>query len=375
MPAWFLWRRPNGRFYACRHDKRRHQVERHALGTSDPEQAELLFHRFVVERAELRDAAPEAVTVAQLVERYWLQHGQHLAGADVQRRALRYCVEDLGDLTLAELTPPRQQVFVERMHTRGHNDPYIKRTLGALRAALGRAYKHGEVTSVPYIITGDLADSRPREVVLEVDQLAAFWRAIDSTAMARWFMLLLGTGGRPGALVDVTPYQVDIVRRRIDLQPPGAPETKKRQPILPIVPSLIPWVSEPRAPYVIERRAKALRSAWASARTRAGLDAAVVPYTLRHTLATHMSEQDVPDGQITAWFGHGRESTTRHWYVKRRVYRPDYLAVAAAAAEDLIVAVKSEAGEGGTSPASSHQSGRVRDSYVAATKRREPRNP
>jgi hypothetical protein len=99
MPAWFLWRRPNGRYYACRHDQRRRQVERYALGTADPEQAELAFHRFVVERAELRDAAPEAVTVAQLVERYWLQHGQHLAGADVQRRALRYCVEDLGDLT------------------------------------------------------------------------------------------------------------------------------------------------------------------------------------------------------------------------------------------------------------------------------------
>ena len=45
-------------------------------------------------------------------------------------------------------------------------------------------------------------------------------------------------------------------------------------------------------------------------------------------------EQDVPEGELIAWFGHGKESTTRHWYVKRRVYRPDYLAAAAAAVED-----------------------------------------
>ena len=107
-------------------------------------EAEALFHQFVVEHDELRDADPRGVTVAQIVERYWLQHGQHLAGADVQRRALRYCVEGLGDLTVAELTPQRQQVFVTRMRERGQGDPYIKRTLGALRAALGRAYRRGE---------------------------------------------------------------------------------------------------------------------------------------------------------------------------------------------------------------------------------------
>ena len=51
-----------------------------------------------------------------------------------------------------------------------------------------------------------------------------------------------------------------------------------------------------------------------------------MPYTIRHTLATWMSEQNVPEGELVAWFGHGKESTTRRWYIKRRVYRPDYLA-------------------------------------------------
>jgi integrase len=372
---WFLWRRLNGRYYACRHDQRRRQVERHALGTDEPERAEILFHRFVAEHADVRDADPRQLTVAQVVERYWLQHGQRLAGADVQRRALRYCVEGLGDLTLAELTPQRQQAFVARLTARGYGQPYIKRTLGALRAALGRAYRRGEVTSTPYIITGDLADSRPRERVLEIAELGAFWRAIDSDALARWTMLLLGTGGRPRALAELTAGQVDVLRRRIDLHSPGAPESGKRNPILPIVPSLMPWISEPRAPYVVERRMKALRAAWSRARARARLDRDVVPYTIRHTLATWMSEQNVPEGEITAWFGHGRESTTRHWYIKRRIYRPDYLAVAATAVETLIIAVKAEAGEAATSPASSVPTGSVRVSSVSATNRTGTRNP
>jgi integrase len=372
---WFLWRHPNGRYYACRHDRRRRQVERHALGTGDPEQAELAFHRYVAEHGEIRNADTGAVTLATVIERYWLQHGQHVAGADVQRRALRYCTEGLGDFTIAELTPTRQQAFVEQLRDRGYGDPYIKRTLGAARAALGWAYKRGELTSVPYIITGDLDDSRPRERVLELEELVSFWRAIDSTALARWFMLLLGTGARPGVVARLTPYQIDILRRRIDLHPPGAAETHKRNPILPIVPSLLPWVEEPRAPYVVERRLKALRRAWSASRFRARLDADVVPYSLRHTLATHLDEQDVPEGQITKWLGHGKESTTRRWYIKSRVYRTDYLATAAAAVEGLLVALKTEAGEEATSPASSVQSGRLRISSVSAPKTTGTRNP
>ena len=339
MRRWFLWRRDNGRYYACRHDQRRRQVERHALGTDDPDEAEALFHRFAVEREEVRDADPREVTVAQVVDRYWVHHGQHVAGADVQNRALRYCLEDFGAATVSELSPQRQQMFVQRLRERGLGDPYIKRTLGAAKAALGWAYRRGEITAIPYIITGELADSSPRQRVLDLDELRAFWRAIDSEPLARWFVLLLGTGARPGALVQLTAHQVDVLRRRIDLHPPGTTATKKRNPVVPIVPSLLPWISEPNAPTVLGRQLKALRAAWAATRMATKLGPEVVPYTFRHTLATWMDEQDVPEGQIAKWFGHGKEGTTAHWYVKRRVYRPDYLLSAANATEGLLADV------------------------------------
>jgi hypothetical protein len=231
---WFLWQRPNGRFYACRHDRAARQVRRHALGTSDAVEAETLFHRYVVEHAELRAASPDQMTVATCIERYWLQHGQHVVGADVQRRALRSCLEEFGPLTVAELTPATQQAFIHRQKASGHGEPYIKRTLGAVRAALGWVYKRAELTAVPYILTGELRDSQPRERVLEVEELVALWQAIDNLPLARFLALLVGTAGRPGAVVDLTPYQVDVLRRRIDLQPPGEAPTGKRNPILPI---------------------------------------------------------------------------------------------------------------------------------------------
>ena len=172
----------------------------------------------------------------------------------------------LGDLTVAELTRSANRCSSPGCANAGRATLTSSARWARWAPLVGRAYKRGEVTLVPYIITGDLADSRPRERVLEIAELAAFWRAVDSARWPASPMLLLGTGARPGALADLTAGQIDILRRRIDLHPLGAPETGKRNPVLPIVPC---WrVSEPRAPYVVERRMKSLRASWARANRR-----------------------------------------------------------------------------------------------------------
>jgi integrase len=349
--GWYKRRRDNGYWYACRHNPARRQVDRRSLGTGDPEEAELAFHRFVLEHAELKDARADRVTVAAAIERYWVAHRQHVAGADTQRLSLERCVLAFGDLIIAELTPAKQLEFIKQRRAKGEHDGYIKRTLGAARAAVGWLHRQGELSSVPYFILSELKDSRPRERVLELDELQALWRQLGDLPLRRFVAILIGTGARPGAVVNITPYQVDMVRKRIDLQPPGKPATDKRNPILPIVPSLMPWL-EPRAPYIVEYRMKKLRAGWRAARISAGLGADVTPYVIRHTVATALDEHDVPEGQIEQWLGHGKESTTRRWYIKRRVYRPTYLAAAAAAVEELLKATMSEAGRVGAPPAS-----------------------
>ena len=181
--------------------------------------------------------------------------------------------------------------------------------------------------------------------MLEIAELAALWRAVDSAALARFLMLLLGTGARPGAWRTSPQARSTSCAGASTCSRPAPPATGKRNPILPIVP--VAHAVGVRAAGPLRRRAPyevLAGQLGARAQIGAGLDRDVVPYTIRHTLATWMSEQNVPEGELVAWFGHGKESTTRRWYIKRRVYRPDYLAAAAAAVEDLLIAVKREAG-------------------------------
>ena len=108
------------------------------------------------------------------------------------------CVEGLGNLAVAELTPRQQQQFVERLRTEVFRSPTSSARWGA-QGGPGPVLQARRAAAVPYIITGDLKDSRPRERVLELAELVALRRAIDS---GRWrgSALLLGTGARPGVL-------------------------------------------------------------------------------------------------------------------------------------------------------------------------------
>ena len=54
-------------------------------------------------------------------------------------------------ITVAELTPERQEQFIAAMRDRGLSEAYISRILSPGRAALTRAYKRGELTATPFI--------------------------------------------------------------------------------------------------------------------------------------------------------------------------------------------------------------------------------
>ena len=187
-------------------------------------------------------------------------------------------------------------------------------------------------------------------------------------------MLLLGTGARPGALADLTAGQIDILRRRIDLHPLGAPETGKRngpadRPVAHAVGVRAEGPLRRRAPYEVVAGQLGGRARSAPVST-----ATLCP-TIRHTLATWMSEQNVPEGELVAWFGHGKESTTRRWYIKRRSIVPTISRSRRPQSKDLLIAVKREAGETPISPASEPDQLAVCVTNVSATNRTGTRNP
>ncbi|MCC0720715.1 hypothetical protein, partial [Clostridioides sp. ZZV14-6105] len=58
-----------------------------------------------------------------------------------------------------------------------------------------------------------------------------------------FIMISLNTLARPGAVLDLSPFQVDTESRLIDLNPKGRKRTKKGRPVVPMTETIRPFVS------------------------------------------------------------------------------------------------------------------------------------
>src|SRR5262249_33503645 len=104
----------------------------------------------------------------------------------------------------------------------------------------------------------------------------------------------------------------------LDLNPPGRTQNKKFRPMVPVTPTLLPWLRREVGPSgrYVSYRSKGLRSIlhmWRLTRADAGLDKGVTPYSIRHGLAREMRKRRVPTEQISLFLGHlpdGSAATT-----------------------------------------------------------------
>jgi len=136
----------------------------------------------------------------------------------------------------------------------------------------------------------------------------------------------------------------DEPHQRLDLNPPGRRQNKKFRPILPVTPTLLPWlktVTEPSQRYVAYGRApiKSIKHLWELLRQEAGLDEKVKPYSIRHGMAREMRKRKVPKEQISMFLGHlpkDSDATTSIY----APYEPEYCAEAVAAIESVMAEVR-----------------------------------
>ena len=340
---YFLRQYPGStRWYAAWFDAASKQTKRVTLATSDFEVAKREFARLVTVHGDLREAKPETITLAQAFARYEHHHEDQaggLASARDQKRHRRFWLDFYGErATAADINTARQHAFVahlkrvEHAKGRGYEPGYIKRIFASGFAALHWCRDRGEIESVPRTI--DLDDSQPRERVLDNDEIRALWDAIQAPGLLelrRYSIVLLNTGCRPEAARDLTAFQVDLSRNRLNLNTPGRHRTAKGRPLIPITATLRPWLVVDGRERVIGRGEKWLSIQWRAARDRAGLGTDVVPYVLRHTVATVLDERAVAENEIVAFMGWKFSNRMRGWYTKRREYRPDYCASVVAA--------------------------------------------
>jgi len=200
------------------------------------------------------------------------------------------------------------------------------------------AYKSDEITTVPHIVT--VARGPARERILSLEEAAALFDAIDQDHMFTFNILMFNTVSRPEAILELTRFQIDLDNRLIKLNPEGRRQTKKIRPTVPITDTLLPYLAAGRmaTSHLVtwhDKPIKRLSGSWRKLRARAGLSEDVIPYTIRHTMATEMRKRGVPAWDVAGFLGRklgGYDST--EIYAK---YAPDYLSQAAAAIDDYFV--------------------------------------
>ena len=69
---------------------------------------------------------------------------------------------------------------------------------------------------------------------------------------------------------------------------------------------------------------KSIKTTWNKLRDQAGLDKNVVPYTIRHTVATELRSRSVPEWECSGFMGQ-RSGRVTERYAK---FRPDHLGAA-----------------------------------------------
>ena len=330
----------------CRtwYDSATRQTKRASLRTEDFQEAESRLIQWVAAHAKKRNEQADDVSLEELFIRYYEQHAKHTVSAE----QARYCLANWSDFfpgaSVSDLTPDRQDDFVGWLRTKGYSDGYVARILTIGRAALNRAYKRQEIAAVPFIAS--VEGGSPRENRLTLQEAAKLFDAIQEPHLFMYCMVAFNTLARPHAILELTRWQVDLENRLIHFNAKGRRQTKKYRPVVPITNTLLPWLQCLKTVNVIsyskaDRQVNSIKTSFNKTVARAGLED-VMPYTIRHTLATELRKRGVPPWEVGGMLGHrsGGYKTTEI-YAK---YDPDYMSRAVQAIdgyfEDLQALVK-----------------------------------
>jgi len=314
------------------YDAATRQTKRASLGTTDFEQAKVALLDWVMANRQPQQEKPQEVLIADVLARYYEQHGKTLRTAKNTKAGLGYWLDHFGTASVNELTVPAQEAFHRELGKR-MGAASVQRIVTMGKAALSRAYKRGELVSVPYVMPVKVGAAQPKGRPLEVEELQALYGKLPPHCQTL-MLWLLGTAARPEAVLQLTSDQVDWKRRLVDLNTVGRTQTKKYRPMVRVPKSL----GEFSGPLVVFRgkQVASVKTAWREAVAEAGLAGNVQLYSLRHTAARWMRLKGVPSEQVSQQLGHRREGTTGTY----TGYAPDYLAKACKALDALVGAVQ-----------------------------------
>lgn len=253
-----------------------------------------------------------------------------------------------GGMSVADLNVSRSRRYVDMRLAEGVRGETIHGELSTLRTALKWAADHDLITHAPTIAkVGKEARSGAREIEYSPEQVAAILEAAyarpDRRHVHLFTLIMLSTHARVEAVMELDAAQIS--HGRINFLSSGRRQTSKRRSIVPVAPSLAPWLPNRGKVirYAVQRKdgTEYERPTYSIKNAFAGVleDAGVVgpdgkpwgyPNALRHTVHTYLQTKGVPQGQIDAAAGHSEPGSGRAY----SHLRPEYL-------RELIAAVES----------------------------------
>lgn len=287
----------------------------------------------------------------------------------------------IGGVTVANVNKDFVNRFIAWRKTEGVGGHTISRDLAALRGALNHAWREELITAAPFVREVDAKDkAKPRALTYSPEQVAgileAAWRLPERHHVMLYTMIQLSTCGRSEAILDLHSHQIED--GLVYFLDPERDQTSKRRSIVPIAPTLAPWLEgasgkiiryrteialanrEPGGPEFFERDCYDVGKAFDACLIEAGLGRPMLgtdkkpimlpprrklgeteprprlrglgtPNTLRHTVISEMHRRGVDERQIDMASGHAPIGTNKKNYMH---LRPDYLAELIGAVED-----------------------------------------
>lgn len=332
-------------FYASWNDPAAHQRRRKSLETTSLTAAIAEIKRWIedcIADPRLSTRKKPIEFVHELIARH-RKAIDELASREAGHIQANRIARLLGDKRVAMLTREDFAEFKNRCVEEGCSLPYIDRTLSTLVAACRDAVADHLLKGKPYIpkfANKNVLRSRPlKGRVLEIEEVASLFDAIEDLHMLVFMVLLVNTASRPGALLEVTSAQIDPSNRLLHLNAEGRVQTSKWRPTLPVASTLDGWLTGLPAggPLVRWRGAQIAQidTAFGQLCISAMIEGAT-PYSLRHTIGRFLRKQRVPTEEISIWLGHIQPPQNEESTLLYSPYEPGYLSHAKAATEEFV---------------------------------------
>lgn len=293
---------------------------RFTLGTTDRKEAERRLEQF-----RRTAEKPANVTVTYLWEAYRADKaGKRIV--DNMEFSGRAVLPFFGHLLPDEVTTDKCRAYSKARKRAGRKPGTVWTELNHLQIALNWA--HGQ-RLIPFAVVLERPSKpAPRDRRLTAAESQRLMEAATVPHIKTAIALMLNTGARAGAVLELTWDRVNMERGIIAYTNPDETGRRKGRATVPMNKPLRAVLETAKAAamteFVVEyarRQVTTIKRGFAKAVADAGLED-VTPHVLRHTAASRMAEAGVPMPQIAAVLGHSDSRTTERIYAK---FAPGFL--------------------------------------------------